>query len=446
MKHKIKNLTLLIALMAIIMPTAPLLAEGETASTTAITSTTNEASIITDINSDAITATDIGATNASQVNNATKEETKIVATTGTIIEIGDTTTENTTIVVRTTDKNKKTEDIVLEVQTTKTSLLTNANTKTTLNDWLIGDQITFTAKKFLNSGKLEAKKIINKSFNAGQKGINGVIKKIQANKNKIDVNLGKNIFTLNLTGAKVIVGTTTSATIKDLLVGDRIRVRAIDDKDKNPATWKAKNITVLRRDNHLLVPAINYVISAKIISLPTDLSLPTMIEAEVLPSKFYKKNNSVDNSIMTPGTKISINIDNKTILVRRFFGKALLSEMNVGDTINVVGKLNKKIQQTVDEINNNVLDASDKRFENHSIDAKIIKDESIQVLGVAQRLGQITAIDTTAKTVTITILPKKAKRDSVLLNTTNETKFFLDGKKAIINDLMIGDMIKTRGV
>ncbi|MBU1062622.1 hypothetical protein KJ700_00435, partial [Patescibacteria group bacterium] len=41
---------------------------------------------------------------------------------------------------------------------------------------------------------------------------------------------------------------------------------------------------------------------------------------------------------------------------------------------------------------------------------------------------------------------KKAKRDSVLLNTTNETKFFLDGKKAIINDLMIGDMIKTRGV
>ncbi|MBU0897982.1 hypothetical protein KJ806_02540, partial [Patescibacteria group bacterium] len=354
MKHKIKNLTLLIALMAIIMPTAPLLAEGETASTTAITSTTNEASIITDINSDAITATDIGVTNASQVNNATKEETKTVATTGTIIEIGDTTAENTTIVVRTTDKNKKTEDIVLEVQTTKTSLLTNANTKTTLNDWLIGDQITFTAKKFLNSGKLEAKKIINKSFNAGQKGINGVIKEIRADKNTIDVNLGKNIFTLNLTGAKVIVGTTTSATIKDLLVGDRIRVRAIDDKDKNPATWKAKNITVLRRDNHLLAPAINYVISVKIISLPTDLSLPTMIEAEVLPSKFYKKNNSVDNSIMTPGTKISINIDNKTILVRRFFGKALLSEMNVGDTINVVGKLNKKIQQTVDEINNAV--------------------------------------------------------------------------------------------
>ncbi|MBU0647274.1 MAG: hypothetical protein ABIJ83_00490 [Patescibacteria group bacterium] len=410
MKHKIKNLTLLIALMAIIMPTAPLLAEGETASTTAITSTTNEASIITDINSDAITATDIGVTNASQVNNATKEETKTVATTGTIIEIGDTTAENTTIVVRTTDKNKKTEDIVLEVQTTKTSLLTNANTKTTLNDWLIGDQITFTAKKFLNSGKLEAKKIINKSFKAGQKGINGVIKEIRADKNTIDVNLGKNIFTLNLTGAKVIVGTTTSATIKDLLVGDRIRVRAIDDKDKNPAAWKAKNITVLRRDNHLLAPAINYVISVKIISLPTDLSLPTMIEAEVLPSKFYKKNNSVDNSIMTPGTKISINIDNKTILVRRFFGKALLSEMNVGDTINVVGKLNKKIQQTVDEINNNVLDASDKRFENHSIDAKIIKDESIQVLGVAQRLGQITAIDTTAKTVTITILPKKSQK------------------------------------
>ena len=464
MKNKIKSFVLFFSIIAVAMPIAPMLAVEEV--NPPVDTMPYVEAVITEVNTDAITIADIGATNASQVNNATSEATKTITTTGAIIEIGDTTAENVTVVVRTTDKNKKTEDMVLEVPITKTSLLTNANTKTNLNDWLVGDQITFTAKKFLNSGKLEAKKIINKSFKAKEKGINGVIKKIQANKNKIDVDLGKNIFTLNLAKAKVVVGTTTSATIKNLLVGDRIRVRAVDDKDKNPSTWKAKNVTVLRRNNHLLAPVINYAISAKIISLPTDLSLPTMIEAEALPSKFYKKSNGIDNSIIAPGTKISINIDNKTILVRRFFGKALLSEMNVGDTINVVGKRNEKIEKRVNEFLNELNiynDVLDKLADNnklnkgtainglsntpfYSIDAKIIKDESIQVLGVAQRLGQITAINTTTKAVTITILPKKANRNSVLLNTTNETKIFRDGKKAIISDLIIGDIVKTRGV
>ncbi|MEK7202831.1 MAG: hypothetical protein AAB653_00755, partial [Patescibacteria group bacterium] len=80
------------------------------------------------------------------------------------------------------------------------------------------------------------------------------------------------------------------------------------------------------------------------------------------------------------------------------------------------------------------------------INAKIIKDESIQALGVAQHLGQITAIDATAKTATVMILPEKTEKKTVLLKTTDKTKIFRNGKEASINDLIVGDIVKTRGV
>lgn len=412
MKYEIKSLVLAVAIGVIAVAITPLLAEEEL---------TN---VITEVNSDAITATDIGATDATQVNNASSEATETIATTGTLIEIGNTTAEETTVVVRSTDETGQTEDVTLEVPTTEATLTTSTGAKADLSDWIAGDQVSFTAKKFLNSGTLRAKKIINKSFKPGQKGVNGWIKEIRADKNEIDVNWGKNVYTLNLAEAKIVAGLKNPATVNDLAVGDRIRVRVVDDKDKNPATWKAKVVVVLRRGNSLFMRVTRVVIPAKITSLPTDLSLPTTIEAEILPSKFFQKNDA-NNLVGVPGAKIYINIDDNTKLVRRFLGKSLLSEMSVGDTINVIGRR--------DETTGN-------------IDAKIIRDESIQVLGVAQRLGQITAIDTTAKTVTITILPEKANRSSVLLKTTDKTKIFRDGKEATISDLIVGDMVKTRGV
>ncbi|MDO9399456.1 MAG: DUF5666 domain-containing protein [bacterium] len=447
MKYKIKSLVLAVALVAIVMPTAPILAEEE---------------IITEVNSNETTIAEIGATNASQVNNATIEATETTpAITGTLIEIGNTTAEKTTVVVRTTNKTGQAEDITLEVPTATVALTTASGSKADLSDWISGDQITFTAKKFLNSGALQAKKIINRSFKSGQKGVNGWIKEIRINKNEVDVNVDKNIYTLNLAEAKIAAGIKNPATINDLKVGDRIRARVIDDKDKNPATWKAKIIVVLRRGDNLFMRITHYVIPAKIISIPTDLSLPTVIEAEVLPSKFYQKGD-VNNLVGIPGTRIYININDNTKLVRRFFGKSLLSEMSVGDTINVVGRLdekNAKLKAIENELElyDNEIDSigagginsridPDIIYPTQSITAKIIKNESIQVLGVAQRLGQITAVDTVAKTVTITILPEKANRNSVLLNTTDKTKIFRDGKKATISDLAVGDIVKAKGV
>ncbi|MBU0636618.1 hypothetical protein KKH16_00180 [Patescibacteria group bacterium] len=412
MKYEIKNLVLVVALSAMAVAITPLLAEEEIADA------------ITDVNSDAITATDIGAVDASLVNNASAEATENIATTGTLIEIGNTTAEETTIVVRTTDATGQTEDVTLEVPTANTTLTTDANVKADLSDWISGDQVTFTAKKFLNSGALQAKKITNRSFKKGEKGVNGWVKEIRADKNEIDVTWGKNIYTLNLAEAKIVAGAKNPATINDLLVGDRVRVRVIDDKDGNPATWKAKIVVVLRRGNDLFMRVTRWVIPAKITSIPTDLTLPTIIEAEILPSKFYQKGDA-NNLVGAPGDKIYINIDNNTQLARRFLGKSLLSEMSVDDTIRVIGRRD----ETTGYIN-----------------AKFIKNESIQVLGVAQRLGQITAIDATAKTATITILPEKANRETVLLKTTDKTKILRNNEKAGISDLVVGDIIKTRGV
>src|SRR3989339_1573151 len=56
-----------------------------------------------------VTAEDIGAT-ASQNNGATQEATETITETGTLIEIGNTTAEETTVIVRVTAEDGTTED------------------------------------------------------------------------------------------------------------------------------------------------------------------------------------------------------------------------------------------------------------------------------------------------------------------------------------------------
>jgi hypothetical protein len=368
-------------------------------------------------------AADIGAASETAINSATSEATETVTISGTLIEIGNTTAEETTVVIRIV-KNGKTEDITLEVPT-KSIVLTNAaGAKADLSDWVAGDQITVTAQKHKNSGRMIAQKMKNDSFKAGHKGVNGWIKAIRTDKNEIDVEWGKNIYTLNLAEAKMVAGVKNPAVVADLKVGDRVRCRVMDDGDKNPATWKAKIVVVLRRGNDLFMRVTRAVVSAKITSIPTDLSLPTTIEAEILPSKAFQKGD-VNNLIGEPGTKIYINISTSTDLVRRFLGKSLLSEYSVGDSIMVVGRRNET---------------------SGNIDAKMIKNDSTQVLGVAARLGVVTAVDPSNGTIAIKMLPSKKGEETVTVKITSATKIFRDGKEATINEIIIGDTLKTKGV
>lgn len=414
---KLKGFCLAVILCAIVMPVAALRAEGATLDDQLATVAA------TDVATDGVTAADIGEADGRAVNNATSEAMETKTISGTLIEIGNTTAEETTVVIRVTN-NGKSEDITLEVPTKSIVLINAAGVKADLSDWVAGDQITVTVQKHKNSGRMIAQKMKNDSFKAGHKGVNGWIKAVRADKNEVDVEWGKNIYTLNLAQAKIVAGVKNPAAAADLKVGDRVRCRVMDDGDKNPATWKAKIVVVLRRGNDLFMRVTRVVVPAKITSIPTDLTLPTTIEAEILPSKAFQKGD-VNNLIGEPGTKIYINITTSTALVRRFLGKSLLSEYSVGDTIMVVGRRNET---------------------SGNVDAKMIKNDSIQVLGVASRLGVVTSVDPSANTISLKMLPAKRGEETVIVNITTATKIFRDGKEATINDVVIGDTVKTRGV
>jgi hypothetical protein len=415
MPKTLKKLMLAIVLCAMAMPISALRAE-EAADPL-------EAIVATDQNSDGVTAQQIGATSEAAVNNATSEATESATISGTLIEIGNTTAQETTVVIRTTE-NGQTVDKTVEVSPANAILTTDSGAKADLSDWIAGDQVSLVVKKFKNSGRLVAEKVKNKSFKSNNKGVNGWIKAIRADKNEVDVLWGKNLYTVNLAGAKLVAGAKNPATISDLKLEDRVRLRVIDDGDKNPATWKAKILVVLRRGNDNFMRVTRWVVPAKIVSLPTDLSLPTAIEVEVVDSKFYQKGD-VNNLVGEPGTKVYIDISTSTQLVRRFLGKSLLSEYSVGDSILVVGRRN---------------DATG------HIDAKMIKNDSIQALGVAQRTGLVTSVDPSAGTISVKVLPVVRGQETVTVKVSTATKIFIDGKEMGLEDITIGDVIKAKGV
>ncbi len=358
------------------------------------------------------------------INEATEEETETVSTTGMLIEIGNTTAENTTIIVRTTDEYGTTEDVTLEIEK-DTSIQEDDYTSADLSDWIAGDQITFTADKYKNSGALVAQKVRNRSFKSWHKGRNGWIKKINTEANTIDVEWAGKIYTINLENARIVAGLKNPASIDDLKIGDRVRGRVLEDADGNPLTWDAKILVVLRRGNDLFMRVTRWVVPGVITSIPEDLSLPATIEMEVLPSKFYEKGD-VNNLIGAPGTKVLVDITEDTKLRRRYLGKAQLSEFSEGDKIRVIGRR--------DESTGNIV-------------AKFIKNNSIQKLGVAYRLGKVTSIDENAKSFTVEVRSKNRKYEKTwTIMTDDETIFKIrDVDEAAFEDIEVDDIIRVRG-
>ncbi|MFC1615466.1 hypothetical protein ACFL2L_01575, partial [Patescibacteria group bacterium] len=270
-----------------------------------------------------VTATDVGYSEE-VVNNATEEDNTEVETSGTLIEIGNTTAEETTIIVRVPDGDDGTTDETLQVDTHATQFINEDGEASDLSNWIAGDALKFTAEKNLNSGELTANKVRNRSMRQFQRGKNGWITEIRVEENEMDVTWANQIFTLNVAEARMVAGLKNPATINDFQVGDRIRSRVIDDGDQNPATWDAKIVVVLRRGETLFMRVTRWVIPAKIISMPDDPTVPTTITVEILPNKFHETGD-VNNLIGNPGDTLEINIAEDTILRRRFLGKCFLS-------------------------------------------------------------------------------------------------------------------------
>lgn len=376
--------------------------------------------ISTDVNTD-VSAEMIGA-KESTVNQATSEATEIISGTGMLIEIGNTTAPNTTIIIRTTNTNATTEDHTFEIDSS-TRIVTNGGASADLSDWVAGDSITFTARHYINSDALVATKLINSAFQPAHKGINGWITVINTETNKVNVQWENEIFTLNLANTNLVAGTKNPASISDFKVGDRVRARVTDDNDSNRLTWNASIMVVLRRGNDLFMRVTRWVVPATITMIPQNLAVPITIEATVTNSKFYEKND-VNNLIGAPGTKIMIDITSDTMLVRRYYGKALLNELSEGDSVRIIGRRDETTGHLV---------------------AKIIKDESIQRLGVAHRLGSVTSINSSTKSLTVTLFKTDETNKTWVINTNDSTTIYVDGRLGNWNDLVVGSAIRIRG-
>src|SRR3989338_9703412 len=200
--------------------------------------------------SEEVTAEELGETET-EINTATEEEAQAVEETGTLIEIGNTTADETTVVVRTTEEDGTVEDVTLEIETEEDDIENNDGQESDLDEWIEGDSITYEAEENTNSGSTQAIRVRNHAIRGTDVGRNGWITAIRTDENEVDVVWGKDTYTLNLDGAKLVAGVKNPATISDLKVGDRVRARGYEDRDGNKLTWNTKIPVVLRRGNYL---------------------------------------------------------------------------------------------------------------------------------------------------------------------------------------------------
>lgn len=119
------------------------------------------------------------------------------------------------------------------------------------------------------------------------------------------------------------------------------------------------------------------------------------------------------------GASVMVHVTDKSKIVRQYMGRAHLSELAVGDKLEVVGKIDLTGVVT----------------------AQLVKDNSIHKTFYAQR-GEVLSIDATAQTFNI----KNDKKELKVFVTPN-TKFAkVHIEKPAFADLKVGDRAQVRGV
>lgn len=151
------------------------------------------------------------------------------------------------------------------------------------------------------------------------------------------------------------------------------------------------------------------------ISSPTVPSDLTVKLTRVIPSKVRR----ATGDYLQKGGTVVVKVDEKSNIVRKYMGKAALSELAVNDKLMVTGKLQ----------------------EDGSIIAQLVKDNSIHITFQA-RVGEVISIDTTVSSFIFMTNKKEFK-----IFVTPNTKFSKWGvEKPTFADLKVGDKAKVRGV
>jgi len=296
-----------------------------------------------------------------------EEATEAINFAGVLIEIG-TTEVPTTIIVQ---DNSDSDQYTVEVSAT------TAIRPVDLSNWIPGDQIRVIGDLNENTNTVAASSLRNLSFIARQyDGYNGWITAIDADAGTFTFTWNQQERTLRVTDrTRIVAGLKNPADIADLKIGDRLRGRVFENSDE------AKIVVILRRGSNLFMKIRTFVPNAKLVRLSSTV-VPTTIQVEIRPTPGLKAND-VNNLVGTEGTLVTVNVTEDTILTRKYFGRTTLAEFSPGDSLRIVGRVN----------------------DDGTIDAKMIKNNSIWQVDVFGYAGTIQSINTNENYIEIAWRP-----------------------------------------
>ena len=204
---------------------------------------------------------------------------------------------------------------------TSTVIVRRYNGKSTLTEFAPADDVEVWGAAS-DSGNIKAKVLKNHSiYLTNTRGVFGNIKSIDADNNAFVFTWKDKDYNIKVdANTKIIIpGIKAKAALAYLKVGDRVQGRAV--YNSLTQTYLAKMIVVARRGAiDLLKKTAKMINKTGTISKIVSTTLPATIEAT------------------KGGITYKINITDKTVIVRKHFGKSDLSEFKVGDKIRVIGK------------------------------------------------------------------------------------------------------------
>jgi len=342
------------------------------------------------------------------------ESTSPITFSGQLIELSSTTAP-TTIIVR-KDPAGEFVDYTVDIDTS-TRFGTNAINTTSMDDWITGDGMNVVGTLNNNTGVVTATTVVNASLNPqSMRGLNGWISSIGTNSLSVQWNgVEHNVNVISTT--HMVVGSTNPAAITDFEVGDRLRIRL------DRGTENARIIVVLRRGDEIFLKARTRGFWAEVTDIDESDDSSGKIDATLLANP-HLRSGDVNNMVGEEGDSIDINYDEDTKFVRKFMGSSEISEFQIGDRLFVVGRVSDE----------------------GTIDARLIKDDSMWMKGVSTHVGVVESIDTASNVFTVSALDGSASSADVSVYYTSDTEFKQSGAEKTEGDLFVGAEVRVRGI
>ena len=300
---------------------------------------------------------------------------------GALVEVGSTDVP-TNIIIR---PNEGGLDRTVEI-TEDTVIARRDDRGGALPGWIPGDQIRVIGKNNENTDVVEATIVVNLSIEFKKhRGINGWITTIDKDAQAITyqwMNV-EHIFKYDDT-TKFVAAGKNPATVDDLEINDRIRGRLQRVRtDAESSDDVAKIVVVLRRGALLYMKIRTFTPIVTLVRLDSTI-IPTTIQVKMENTPGLKAND-VNNLIGTEGALITVNVDENTRIVRKYFGRTDLSEFTVGDRLRIVGRVN----------------------DDGTVDAKLIKNNSIWKTTTKGHAGVVTEVNTSESYLMVEWTPIK---------------------------------------